>query len=80
MSIVAVWLAVTIAAVLVSTLLPRDLFLTWIPVVLAGAIILTFSIQLAIQRKEGFVVRVMSSVCVSVLILAAATGAWFLLG
>jgi hypothetical protein len=48
--------------------------------VLAICIIATFAIQLAIQRKDGFVVRAMASIGGSVLLLAIATGVFALIG
>lgn len=48
-------------------------FLTWIPVVAAGAVLLTFVIQLSLQRKEGLVNRMIASIGGSVAILAVAT-------
>lgn len=48
-------------------------FLTWIPVVAAGAVLLTFVIQLSLQRKEGLVNRMIASLGGSVAILAVAT-------
>jgi hypothetical protein len=80
MSIVSVWILTAAGAVAVGIFSPRDQYYTWIPIVLAGAIIVTFCIQLAIQRKEGFVSRVMASIVVSLVILAIATGALVLLG
>jgi MFS-type transporter involved in bile tolerance (Atg22 family) len=80
LSIIVVWLLVALGAVLVGVMSPRDEYLTWLPIVLAGAIVLTFCIQLGIRRKEGFVTRVMASVVVSVLILAAATAVLAALG
>jgi hypothetical protein len=43
------------------------------PVVAAGVALLTFVIQLSLQRKEGLVDRIIASVSGSVAILAAAT-------
>ncbi len=80
MSIVSVWVLTAAGAIVVGIVSPRDQYFTWIPIVLAGAIILTFCIQLAIQRKEGFVSRVMASIVMSVVILAVATGILALLG
>ena len=43
------------------------------PIVLAGLVILTFFIQLAIQRTEGFVFRAMTSITGATIVLAIAT-------
>jgi hypothetical protein len=67
-----VWLAALVGAVAVG-LFAGDAFLTWIPVVAAGAVLLTFVIQLSLQRKEGLVNRMIASVGGSVAILAIAT-------
>lgn len=80
LSIITVWVIVIAGVVIVGVLSPPDDYYTWLPIVLAGAIIVTFCIQLAIQRKEGFVARVMASLGVSVIILAIATGIFALLG
>ena len=66
------WLAVLAGAVLVGAF-AGGAFLTWIPVVAAGAVLLTFVIQLSLQRKEGLVNRMIASIGGSVAILAVAT-------
>lgn len=67
-----VWLAAVLGAVLVGVF-AGDAFLTWIPVVAAGTVLVTFVIQLALQRKEGLVNRMIASIGGSVAILAVAT-------
>jgi hypothetical protein len=83
-SVIPVWILTVVGAVLVGLLVTGDAshespfadgggHLDWLSIVLAGAILLTFGIQLGIQRKEGFVSRVVASIVGAVLILAAAT-------
>ena len=48
-------------------------FLTWIPVVAAAALLLTFVIQLSLQRKEGLVNRIIASVGGVLVILGVTT-------
>jgi hypothetical protein len=79
-SVLPVWLLALVGAVVIGVTTTGDDYLTWLPIVLAAAVIVTFAIQLAIQRKEGFVVRAMASIGVATLILAAATGLFALLG
>ena len=74
-----VWAAAVAAAVVIGVTVRGD-YLTWLPVAFAGAIIVTFLIQLGIQRKEGFVQRVTLSVAGSAVVLAIATGIFALLG
>ena len=72
-TVVPVWLLTVIAAVLIGLLSPAGQFLTWLPIALAAAVLLTFCLQLATLRKEGFVNRVMASLGGSVVILGIAT-------
>ena len=74
-----VWVGAVIAAIVVG-LTVREQYLTWVPIAFAGAVIVTFLIQLGIQRKEGFVSRVILSVGGAMVVLAAATGLFALLG
>ena len=75
----AVWAGAVIAAIVIG-LTVREQYLTWLPIAFAGAVIVTFLIQLGIQRKEGFVQRVMLSVAGAVVALAAATAVFALIG
>ena len=75
----AVWVAAVVAAIVIG-LTAREQYLTWLPIAFAGALILTFLIQLGIQRKEGFVQRVILSVAGAMVVLAVATGVFALLG
>jgi hypothetical protein len=53
-SIVPVWILVLAATLTVAALTEGLTFFTWLPIVLAASIILTFCVQLGIQRKDGF--------------------------
>jgi hypothetical protein len=79
-SVLPVWLLSLAGAIVIAVTLPRDQYLTWVAIVLAGAVILTFLIQLALRRAEGFVTRAMASIGISALILAVASGVVLLLG
>jgi hypothetical protein len=68
-----VWVLVVVGAVLVGLFAVPAEYLTWLPFVLGGAVLLTFSIQLGIVRSQGLVTRVMVSVGGSVVILVLAT-------
>jgi zinc transporter ZupT len=67
-----VWLAALAGAILVG-IFSGEQFLTWIPVVAAGALLLTFVIQLSLQRKEGLVNRMIASIGGVLVILVVAT-------
>lgn len=79
-SVLPVWVLSLVGAVVIAIVLPREQYLTWVAIVLAGAVILTFLIQLGVRRTEGFVVRAMASIGISALILAIASGVVALLG
>ncbi|MDJ0336011.1 MAG: hypothetical protein ACOH10_09245 [Rhodoglobus sp.] len=79
-SVIPVWLIALAGAIVIGVLSPRDEYFTWLGVVMASAVIATFAIQLATRRPEGFVVRAMASIGVSVVILAVASGAAVLFG
>ena len=72
-TVLPVWL-VSLAGVIVVAVLAPDDFYVWLGVVLAATVILTFAIQLATRRSDGFVTRAMASIGVSLVIVAAATG------
>ncbi len=72
-SAIPVWVAVVVGAVLVATISAPTGFFKWLSIVLAGAVLLTFAIQLALPSKEGLVIRMMASVGGAVILLAIAT-------
>jgi hypothetical protein len=71
-TILPVWLATLVAAIAVGVF-SGAAYLTWLPVVLAGATLLTFVIQLALQRKEETVTRMVFSIGGALIILLGAT-------
>jgi hypothetical protein len=72
-SVIPVWVAALLGVVVVAVF-AASRSLTWIPIVLAGSVLLTMAIQLALQRKEGLVTRMMASLGGALLICAVATG------
>lgn len=71
-SVPPVWLAALLGAILVGVF-AGERFLTWIPVVAAAVLLLTFVIQLSLQRKEGLVNRIIASVGGMLVILGVTT-------
>ena len=69
-SIIPIWLLVIAASIAVALLSPGFEFFTWLPIVLAAAVILTFCVQLGISRKEGFNGRLALSTGGALLIVA----------
>lgn len=79
-SVTPVWVLVVLASGLILLLAPAGQHLLWLSVTLAAGTILTFGIQLGLDRKEGLVNRVMASLGGSIVVLAIATGISALLG
>lgn len=71
-TILPVWLT-TLALVIVVGVLAGAAFLTWMPLVLAAVLLLTFAIQLVLSRKEELVTRMIFSIGGALVILVAAT-------
>lgn len=78
-TVLPVWAATVIGAVIVAIASPRDDYFTWLPVTLAAVVVVTFAVQLSTLTKVGFVDRVMASIGGAVLILAIVTGVFALL-
>ncbi len=72
-TVLPVWALSLVAAVTIGVASPVDQYLTWLPIALAAAVLVTFCIQLSTLTKEGFVQRVMASVGGAVLVLGVAT-------
>lgn len=68
-----VWLVVAASAVLVGALVPREQWWGILPVIAAGAMLLTFVIQVSLQSKEGLVDRMLVSVSGAFGLLAVAS-------
>ncbi|HEY4152993.1 MAG TPA: hypothetical protein VGM38_06690 [Pseudolysinimonas sp.] len=72
-SVVPVWV-VALAGAIVVAVLAAPAALIWLPIVLAGSVLVTMAIQLALQRKEGLVIRMMASLGGALVICALAAG------
>ncbi|HWM33592.1 MAG TPA: hypothetical protein VNR36_05080 [Pseudolysinimonas sp.] len=72
-TILPVWLTTLVLAIGVGVLAGAA-YLTWLPLVLAFIVLLTFAIQLILSRKEQLVTRMIFSIGGALVILAVATG------
>ena len=79
-SIVPVWVAAIVGAVLVGTLAQPSGVYGWLSIVLVVSVLLTFIIQLALPTKQGLVMRTAASIGGAVILLAVATGILALVG
>ncbi len=73
-TVVPVWGLSLLSGLAIWLLSTPESFLTWISIALAGAILLTFCIQLSIQIKDGFVQRSVASIGGSLLVFVFAAG------
>lgn len=72
-SVIPVWVVALAGAVVVGVF-AASAALTWLPIVLAGSVLVTMAIQLALQRKEGLVTRMIASLGGALVICALASG------
>lgn len=72
-SIVPVWVAAVVGAVLVGVLATPAGSYRWFAFVLVVVVLLTFVIQLALPSKQGLVFRMAASIGGAVVFLAIAT-------
>jgi hypothetical protein len=77
-TILPVWLTTLVLAVAVGVFAGGD-YATWLPLVLAGVVLLTFTIQLILSRKEQLVTRMIFSIGGAFVILLVATGVLWVL-
>ena len=68
-----VWLAVVAGLIVLVVLGAREVWLPSVPVIGAGALLLTFLVQVSLQSKDGLVRRMQVSVTGVVVILAVAS-------
>jgi hypothetical protein len=71
-TILPVWL-ITVAAAIAVGVLAGSAYLTWLPIVLGSVVLVTFTIQLTLQRKEETVTRMIFSIGGALVILLVAT-------
>ncbi|HVX09074.1 hypothetical protein [Humibacter sp.] len=72
-SVVCVWAAAVVAAVLIGVFASANAYLGWLGIAMAGAVLVSMCVQLATQQKRGFVMRMGASLAGSFVILAIAT-------
>jgi MFS superfamily sulfate permease-like transporter len=78
-SALPVWALALVAVVLVAVFDPEG-YLSWMPLALAGCVLLSLAIQLAISEKNGLVNRMAASLAGALVLLAVATGVFALVG
>jgi hypothetical protein len=68
-----VWVLALVGVVLVASISAPSGYFRWLSIVLAGVVLFTFIIQLALPSKEGLVLRMMASIGGAVVVLAVGT-------
>ncbi|MBC7518519.1 MAG: hypothetical protein H7248_06480 [Microbacteriaceae bacterium] len=72
-SALPVWGTTAVGVILVGVLSPPADYLRWLPIVLAGSMLLTFGIQLLVEPHVGFVNRLTVSVSGAIAVMLLAT-------
>lgn len=67
--IVAVWIVAALLGVAIGVFVPEEWRAAWLVVGLGGCLILSFGVQLAYGRSQGFTERVAAGILGSVLVL-----------
>ncbi|HWU46051.1 MAG TPA: hypothetical protein VN133_04765 [Humibacter sp.] len=75
-SIVVVWVAALVCAVLIGVYAPT--YTPWLAIAMAGCTLVALCIQLATRQKHGFIDRLAASVCGAFVVLAVAGGVFAL--
>ncbi|MDO8338604.1 MAG: hypothetical protein Q7T15_10175 [Microcella sp.] len=75
---IPVWVAVVAGVIALVSLGRPEVWLPSVPVIGAGALLLTFLVQVSLQSKDGLVKRMLVSVTGVVVILAIASFAMIL--
>lgn len=73
MSVAIVWAVAVVGASAVAVFTPPEQHFTWLPLVLAVVVILTFAVQLSLQNKVGLVSRIVMSLGGALAVLVVAT-------
>ena len=68
-SFVAVWMLALVGGILVGVFASPDALFSWLAIVLAACVALTFVLQLATHEKNGFILRVAGSITGAVVVI-----------
>ncbi|MCU1635913.1 MAG: hypothetical protein JWQ68_1152 [Cryobacterium sp.] len=79
-SIVVVWVLAVVSVVLIAALARPGEGLAWLGLTLAGCTVATLCVQISTRRKDGYVDRMTASIVGAVVVLAAASGVFALVG
>lgn len=72
-SVASAWVVAAAGSALVGVFTPPAQFFTWLPIVLAVVVVFTFAVQLSLQNKVGFVLRIIVSLAGALVILVVAS-------
>jgi hypothetical protein len=67
--VVAVWIASLVVAVTLGIVLPEDARVGWLLIAFGGITLVSFAVQLAYGRAQGFIVRMAGSVVGALVIM-----------
>ena len=73
------WVLSLVGVIIIGAVAAAEMRITWLAITLAGAVILTFVIQIGIQRKERFVARAIASMVGALIVVVVATAIFALI-
>ncbi|MFC7789052.1 hypothetical protein ACU045_08715 [Microbacterium sp. MAHUQ-60] len=74
--VIAVWAVSLVVSITLGIVLPEQDRVSWLAIAFGGVILLSFAVQLAYGRAQGFIVRVAAS-CVGALVVMGLVSAAF---
>lgn len=74
--VVAVWIASLVIAVTLGIVLPDEVRVGWLLIAFGGVVLLSFAVQLAYGRAQGFIVRVAGSVVGALVVMGLVSAAF----
>ncbi|MBN8206780.1 hypothetical protein JF550_12550 [Microbacterium esteraromaticum] len=74
--VIAVLGVAAVTAILLGFLLPADTRIGWLLIAFGGVVLLSFAVQLAYARPQGFVVRVSASIVGSLVLMGMVSAAF----
>jgi len=74
--VVAVWIASLVVAVTLGIVLPEESRVGWLLIAFGGIVLVSFGVQLAYGRAQGFIVRMAASVVGALVIMGLVSAAF----
>ncbi|MEJ1088966.1 hypothetical protein WDU99_11620 [Microbacterium sp. Mu-80] len=74
--VIAVWSVALVTALVLGFALPADIRTGWLLIAFGGVVLLSFAVQLAYARPQGYIVRVSASIVGSLVLMGIVSAAF----